>query len=530
MAVNRGERTLVPVTASVLLCLAPFLSFLANGGRGLVGLPARDPAVPGDSDVYEHAWHFWWVGSTIGAGGDPRFCPLAGPAPGTALAAQNIGWIDAALFGTAMPDSPSKALSAALAAGTLLCLAGGWAFARSWGLSVAGSAFAACCIVWAPPRTAHLLQHYQIASIGWILLSLALLRCRAAGKSRRGSLFLFVLAGSAAGLESPYHTVLLAAGSAATLALSRPSAKTVLAASTAVLASAAIAWGFYEAFPGPLPDVSEGWRASVYWSAEPASFVMPGPFGLLGRLFSAPLRMPWMPNVFEGVVTPGLGVLLLSATALAMRIRRGMIAAWALLGVLALGPVLKLSGQPVGLLLPYRVLLEVPLLAGARSPSRFAMLAAAFLSIPAASAWQSMRPSARLAAAAVLALELVPPGLPLLPDRVPSVYLSGELEGPVLEVPASPQVRMYAFFQTADGLARPVFPLARSAGGGALPGPFDPASSCRPGIREAGDSGVSAIVYNRWLFDGAMRDSLDEHYGGLFPAYRETDSVWVWRR
>lgn len=521
---------LIPAAASVLVCLAPFLPCLSNGGRGLVGLPARNPVVPGDSDAYEHAWHFWWVGSTLGAGGDPRFCPLAGPAPGTGLAAQNIGWIDAAIFGTAMPDRPSAALAAALAAGSLLCLAGGWAFARSWGLSAAGAAFAACCMVWAPPRTAHLLQHYQVASFGWVLIALAMLRSWAAGTARRGSPLLFVLAGAAAGLESPYHTVFLAAGSAATLILSRPPARKALAASAAVLASAAIAWAFYEAFPGPLPDVSEGWRASVLWSAEPVSFVMPGPFGVLGRLFSVPLRMPWMPNVFEGVVTPGLGVLLLSATSLAMRMRRGMIAAWALFGVLALGPVLKLSGQTVGLFLPYRALLEVPLLAGARSPSRFAMLAAAFLSIPAASAWQSMRPAARLAAAAALALELVPPGLPMLSDRVPSVYLSGGLEGPVLEVPASPQVRMYAFFQTADGLARPVFPLVRSAGGGSLPGPFDPASTSRPGIREAEESGVSTIVYNRWLFDGARRDSLDERYAGLFPGCSGTDSVWVWRR
>lgn len=526
----RGWRALVPVAASVLVCLSPFLSCLVHGGRGLVGLPARDPVVPGDSDVYEHAWHFWWVGSSLRAGEDPRFCPLAGPAPGTGLAAQNIGWIDAALFGTAMPEKPASALSAALVAGSLVCLAGGWAFARSWGLPSAGAAFAACCVVWAPPRTAHLLQHYQVASFGWVLLALALLRSWAAGAARRGSPALFVLAGAAAGLESPYHTVFLAAGSAVTLILSRPRAKTALAASAAVLASVALAFAFYEAFPGPLPDVSEGWRASVLWSAEPVSFVMPGPFGVLGRLFSVPVRMPWMPNVFEGVVTPGLGVLLLSATALAMRSHRWMIAAWALFGVLALGPVLKLSGQPTGLLLPYRAVLEVPILSGARSPSRFAMLAAAFLSVPAASAWQSMRPAGRLAAAFLLALELVPPGLPILSDRVPSIYLSGRLEGPVLEVPASPQVRMYAFFQTADGLARPVFPLLRISGGGLLPGPFDPASTSRPGVREAEESGVSTILYNRWLFDGAVRDSLDERYAGLFPGSSGTDSVWVWRR
>lgn len=530
-----------PALASALaLAALPFAVSLAAWGGGLVGLPAESPPVSGDSDVYEQAWHFWWVGTSIRSGTDPRTCPLIGlPAPGS-LVGQNIGWPDAALFGTLLPERPGEALFLALLTGTILTAASGFLFARSWGLDAAESLLAAMLITWAPARVAHLLQHYTIACIWPVILALACLRYYLKGRSP-----LLLAAASlsllAASLESAYHLLSGVLGSALIIAAqARASTPGRTAASSAgVLLAASSAGLFYLSFPGSLPG-GAGPGQALYWSAEPASYLLPSPFGTLGAVAGLDGRAPWMPNIFDGVVTPGFFAILMAALALLGRGSRDL-PGWRgsclvpfLLSIvpflLSLGPRLKILGAPTCLPLPYAIALGLPVLEGARSASRFAILGSVFLAVPAARFARSIGRSAATVIVTMAALELVPPGLPSVDPAIPSVYSSG-LEGSVLEIPASDAIRRYAYFMTEDGCSRIVFFHARRAAG--LPAAVDPflaGSGARVTEEEALETGADLIIYNRWLYGPEERADLDMLYSGLFEYAPVSDTVWVWRR
>jgi hypothetical protein len=241
--------------------------------------------------------------------------------------------------------------------------------------------------------------------------------------------------------------------------------------------------------------------------------------------------MWWMPNLFEGVVTPGLVMAGLAAASFARGRHRGATAAGVLLLLLAMGPELKILGTPTGMPMPAALLRAVPPLEGARSLARFAMPAALFLSVPAAAALARVPRHAGAVIALLIAAEVLPPSVPVLSGSVPSFYRTVPDGSTVLEIPADPLARRYCFFMTVDGASRPVFWSPR---------PVDPTeeelkpflagSSTAPRTADAEGAGVDYIVYNRWLFDGAERDRLDSLYSGIFPAAGGDDSVLVWHR
>lgn len=535
------RRTLV-LLAVPLAVAVPFGVFLLSESPGLPGLESENPPVPGDSDVYEQAWHFWWVGNALREGSDPRICPLVGLSPPYSLAGQNIGWPDAVLFGPLLGTHPATALFAALLAGTALIFAAGFLFARSWGLDPSGSMFAALFITWAPARTAHLMQHYSIACFGWVILSMACARLFLV----RGRTALLAVSGIAlliASLESAYHAMIGAAGIAIVAAASmrHPFKSRMPALAAATAAALSLALLFFASFPGELPP-GENPGESVFWSAEPISYLLPSPFGLPAVLAGIRARASWMPNIFEGVVTPGFVVILLAMAAVLRKpsggcadpVRRDVIPL-ALLSlipfVLALGPRLKLFGSPTGIALPYALVLDLPFLGGARSASRFAMLGAALLAVPAACSLRCLGRRAGTAVAALAALELIPPALPSVSGAVPSFYSTREEGSSILEIPASPIARRYALFMTADSRERPVFFHGRRAA--PLDTSFDPfMTDSRQLVTEeqAAATGVDLIVYNRWMFGRDERNRLDAEYSGIFEQPQPSDSVWVWRR
>ena len=531
--------------AAMALSAAPFLTVLAGGLDGFVGVTMPDPPVPGDSDTYEQAWHFWWVGTSIRAGTDPRVCPLIGlPGPGS-LAGSNIGWPDAVLFGLLCGSDLRCAAFLSLLCGTLLAASAGFLFARSWGLGAAASALAAVMSAWAPARAAHVLQHYHVAGFGWVLLSMALLRIFLV-RGRPWLLPAFALSLLLASMQSAYHTLFGALGSflvaLATIASRRVPAARTASASGAFAVAMVLSYLFFESFPGGMPPVMDRAEA-VYWAAEPASFLLPSPFGIPWVLSGAGPAMSWMPNLFEGVVTPGLTVLLLALLFLLRRRSRGIATAedrrglllLAILSVipfaLALGPWLKFMGRPVGIPMPFAILQDVPLLEGARSPSRFAILGTCMLAVPAAAAASSLGRRAGAAAALLAVLELVPPGLPTIPDTIPSVYRDVHPGGTALEIPATEMARRHGYFMTADGRGRPVFFHTRRST--AIPAAFDPFRTDSPdtvSVDDALATGVDVILYNRWMYDEARRDELDARFEALFPDAPPGDSVWIWTR
>lgn len=517
------------LAAGLAVTLSPFASTLLSGGTGLWGVPAPDAVLAGDADVYDSAWHFWWVRHAVSRGQDPRICGLVGGDGPRSLASHNIGWPSAMIFGGLAGMDPVEGLDAAVVFGTVLTYLAAAGFARTWGLGAGASAIAAVAVAWSPARTAHLLQHYQVASMGWLAASLWLQRIHL---TRGGALplVLSAAAGAAGAMESPYHGLMLIVSSplCALASGGRPAGR-ALSVLPAVLAAAA-GWLFYESFPGPLETRTEAWEA-VYWSGEPLSLAMPGPFGTAGVLSGLASRMWWMPNLFEGVVTPGLVMAGLAAASFARGRHRGATAAGVLLLLLAMGPELKILGTPTGMPMPAALLRAVPPLEGARSLARFAMPAALFLSVPAAAALARVPRHAGAVIALLIAAEVLPPSVPVLSGSVPSFYRTVPDGSTVLEIPADPLARRYCFFMTVDGASRPVFWSPR---------PVDPTeeelkpflagSSTAPRTADAEGAGVDYIVYNRWLFDGAERDRLDSLYSGIFPAAGGDDSVLVWHR
>lgn len=515
--------------AIVLLATAlPFVLVLASCPQDPIGLPAVDPPIPGDSDVYEYSWHFWWVGTALSSGLDPRFCPLAGQSPGTSLAAQNLGWPDVLIFGLLAGGRAALALNFALLSGSLFSCLGGWFFAKSWDLRPSSCALAAFLCAWAPVRIAHVLQHYQIASTGFLLFTLAFSRLVLRGGNAALAVPL-ILAAALAGLESPYHGLMLVPGVAAVIALSMPAGirRVLIVASATVLGTSA-SFAFYESFPGGIPPVSMGLYEATYWSADVAGFLLPGPFGVLSSAAGMPVRADFMPNPFDGVVTPGIATLALLLLALFRRKGRLLILAGSLFCLLALGPRLKILGTVTGIPLPYRILLSLPLAEGARSSARFALLAAAFFCIPAANAFGTLPRVLKGFALAAVVLEMYMPVLPVLPGRIPSAYVERTTVAPVLEIPASPIARRYIFFQTADGAVRPVFLAGR--GSLALPAGFAAfeAGSLTPPTRDdARAAGLGCIVYNRWMMNNGELAYYDSLYSGIFGTGM-TDSVEIW--
>jgi hypothetical protein len=516
--------------AAVLLATAlPFVAVLVLDPGDPIGLPAVDGPVPGDSDVYEMAWHFWWVGDALSSGQDPRFCGIIGEPPGASLVSQNVGWPDAVVFGPAASRSASFALNLSLLANALFACFGGWLLARSWGLGGSSCAFAGFLCAWAPPRVAHSLQHYQIAAIGLVLISLALARLLLRGGKPRLAILL-AASTALAGMESPYHTLLLLPGISAVTLLSLPATwrRIGLVAGATVVGTAA-ALVFYGAFPGGVPPLSTGYEDAVYWSADAAGFFLPGPFGLLGTISRMPVTAGFMPNPFEGVVTPGIAVLSLLFVSLSRKKGRLLLLAGAAFCILALGPQLKLFGTRTGIPLPCGLLFSLPFADGARSSARFAIAAVVFFSLPAAMAFGGFPRKLKAAALAAVALELYMPVLPSLPGIIPSAYRNGGTVSPVLEIPSSPIARRYIYFQTADGASRPVFFSARGAHE-MPPGleVFAEGSTVEPSREDVISAGLGCVAYNRWMFEGRELARYDSLYSGIFgPGMADSVEIWI---
>ncbi len=523
---------------SVLLLILPFgLHFVSSSGS-IIGSAADIPLLEGDSDVYEGVWHFWWVGRAASSGDDPRYTTLLEYPEGTTLAWQNIGWPDTWLIlatGKSTTD-PVAAYNLALLYGTLLTAAGAWWAAKRWGAGPAGALLAALALAWLPSRVAHLHQHYQIASIGYLLFSLGAAKAwLSEGKLRHA--VLFTVTCILACLQSAYFAVIVPVGVAATLVMStaelrgRSSRSLVIAA--ALLVSLAAAGFFYMTSPGAqaaTPSVS--WREAVYWAAEPQSWLLPSPYGLLGSVAGLPARFSWMSNSFDGVVTPGLTLLVLFCISI-VRKRRWLFAGVVLvIAILSLGPELRFLGRPLGIPLPFRLLQLLPLVSVARAPSRFALLAGFFIALESGRFFEKLTGKWKGIVAALFLFELALPTLASVSGAIPSAYEgNGAQIGPVLEIPCSRQIRRYSLFQTADGRPRLCSFLARPEDDRLPEGleVFSLEDSGVPREEDALESGASSIIYNRWMLGDSLREACDERFALLFTFAAPEDSVWIWR-
>jgi len=501
----------------LLLVLLPYVILLASDHTGLVGLTPGDPAVRCDADPYENAWQFWWVGRALGDGHDPRWCPLIYWPGGASLAYDHVGWFDTLLLGAtgAGERSPGLAHTVSLMIGTVLTALFGWLLARSWGAGRYGALFTALALAWLPSRTAHLLQHYQVANL-WALPASLWAASRFVSGGRRRFASVFLLAALAGALESPFIVLfVILCLPAATWHLGGSWRRTGILAAFWVLSASAAAL-FLLSAPGETGQLARHWREAVIWAAEPQSFLLPSPFGPAGRILGMPLRMSWMTNVFEGVVTPGLVVLVLFLVFLRKERRWGTAAVVAAFWLLALGPELRMLGRPLGIPLPFRILQAMPLAGGIRAPSRLAIPGSVIAALGAGVAVSRLGSKWRYPAFFLLLLENALPSLPLLDGSIPG-ECAGLPEGSVvLEVPVDAGVRRYSWFQTEAGYRRRYAFMARM-----------PDMPCEQELLDRALDEGDVIVYHRWLYEGEERDSLDLELRRLFPSAIDADSVWI---
>jgi len=524
--------------STILLLLIPFLIHFIFNGEDIAGAPAENVVVSGDSDVYDCVWHFWWVGKALGMGVDPRFCPLTFYPEGATVAFQNIGWPDTwlmALTGLS-ENSPVSAYNLSILFGTILAACGAFWAAKQWGLNTVGCLFAALALAWLPSRIAHMGQHYQIASLGYLAFSLGAIRAWLTG-GKAWQLILVVIFSLLACLESAYFAILGGFGLLASILLSFSEmdhrAYRICMVVFAFLATVLAAGAYFMTSPGlggHTPSLS--WREAVYWAAEPQSWLLPSPYGVLGRTLSIPAKFSWMSNSFEGVVTPGLTLLGIFVFSVVKRRKWLLAGLIGFLVLLSLGPELRIFGRPLGIPLPYRLILLAPLLDGARSPSRFALLAGFFIALEAGRYFSAVRLKWKFVLGSCLILELMLPSLTVLSGFIPEEYeRMTESDGPVLEVPSSPHVRRYIFFQVSDGLPRLLSFMVRP-GSSVIPenlAPFRLETSGIPDRQDALATGAKLIVYNRWMFSDREREIFDSRFSPLFEGFDTDDSLWIWR-
>lgn len=503
--------------ATLLLLLMPYLLMFSSGTAGIIGMTAREPAVTGDADPYHHAWHFWWVSRALASGQDPRFCPVIYAPDGASLAYDHVGWFDALLFGALGWGGTRPALSHTLSiiAGTILTGLFGYLLARSWGAGRYGALFTAMALAWLPARTAHLLQHYQIANC-WALPASLWAATLYIDRGRRVFLALFAGAVLAAGMESPFIS-LFAVLSALAVCFVRGSGLRRAGALVLVWAAAtALPAIMLLTSPGQTGTLSPDWREAVYWAAEPQSFFLPSPFGPAGSVLGIPMRFSWMPNAAEGVVTPGLTLLALFGVYVWKTRGWKLLLAAVLFCLLALGPELKLLGRPSGIPLPFRAAQLLPPMGGVRAPSRFAIPAGVLVALGAGLAVTKMKDGWKRGVFALLILETALPSIPVLSTAVPSACLEVSARSTVLELPVDSGVRRYSWFQTQSSYSRRYSFIARLPG---LPSPGEMVSA-------SPDSGQT-LIYHRWLYTQQEREVHDAELAPLFPHGSRSDSVWM---
>ena len=513
------KRFLFPVmlVVSLFLLLLPYGKIFLSHERRIISEVMPDHTVRSDSDVYDQVWHFWWVSYALDNGNDPRYCRLIYPPDGVSLVFQHIGWFDTYVFALIGLSSSNPALSynLSLLLGTLLTAIFGWCLARSWGADRYGALFTALAVAWLPSRTAHLLQHYQLANC-WALIA-ALWLCRKYLSKRDWRYYAgFAVAMLAAAFESPFLAMFVAIGMFATAFIMRANWRRTVMLALAVMMVMIISAVFIIKAPGNVVSPAMHLREAIYWSAEPQSLILPSPFGLVGEITGIPHRLSWMPNTFEGVVTPGI-IVLITFIFIVWKKKHWRFALIVLsLFVLSLGPELRLFGRPLGIPLPFRLIQSIPVLNGLRSPSRFSILAGILVAAGGGMAVTMMNRKLKNLVFFLFLSEMTVLMLPSVSADIPGICYDISPDRTVLEIPCDENVRRYSLFQTASPYVRQYAFLVR----------YPETLERVPDFPEMSD-GVDIVLYHRWLFEDDVKAHYDSLYSQYFPGFTSLDSIWI---
>lgn len=507
-----NRRMLAGVVLAVL-CAPWAISLLSNGTVGIYADP-RHALFSGDSDVYDCLWHFRWAGDSADNMCDPRIYH------GHTLAWHNMGWPDLMLS-----VITGWGYQTSLMVATVFTAFAGYLLGRAWGLSITAAVIAGLIMAWMPVRTIRMYQHYSLASTGYALVALAMIRWFLEGTRIRDAVLCAVFSALAV-TESFQHGFTIALGWFLTVLFSgwRGWKMTILSAVIPALGCIAGAlWPLTS--PGLAgTDPGKDWREPVFWGAEVQSYFIPS---FLGR----PIIAGYMPNPFEGVVSPGLTVIAAAGAWCVWRKRYLPTFAALAVMVLSVGPLFKFLGTPTPVPLPYMLIAKTPWLSAARAPARLGIIVGFMAAMGAGAFIAGLRPKQGWLLLGLVLIEITPVPLRKIEDRVPSFYTSGAPSGMRLEIPASHSIRRYALFEAADGVERRVKFFARG-GEDMMEGipeglrwnPSEP-----PTREDLAGTGAEEVIYNRWIFPAAERSCYDSLYSDIFLPGEKDDSLWIWR-
>jgi len=498
----------------VLCFLLPWI-ITAYAESGVIGMYTELPDVilSNDSDIYDCLWHFWWSSFSLDNGLDPRSYG------GLTLAWHNMGWPD--LFISYITGFGYNFI---LFLGSLFAGFAGYLLAREWGLGKPGALLSGFIIIWMPVRLIRMYQHYPIASIGFVLLTLFFIKRYFSTEKKVYFIWIFLFSGLAV-TESLYHGFTIAVSWVISFFLSKK-VKPSLFWKAGIIAGAGCIIGSLWLFTSPnafTVSPEKDWKEAVYWAAEPQSFFLPS---FLGK----PLLFDYMPNKFEGVVSPGLIVAILALYYCFLK--KSWKSLLVVLGIILLswGPLLKFRGIPTPVPLPFMVLAKLPWLSAARAPSRFAIITGIMAAIAAGAFIEKRKSKVFWLLTGLIIVEITPFKLNSIETTVPDFYSQRANPGLTLEIPASDRFRRYSLFEIADSSERIVKYLARNGEiqMSAVPQSLWWESQTKPTVEELFESGAETIIYNRWMFPDSIQNYYDSLYSNVFIDQFQGDSVWVW--
>ncbi|PIE51736.1 hypothetical protein CSA37_05065 [Candidatus Fermentibacteria bacterium] len=499
---------------AVVVLLAALPWFTVSGQTVGIYADQSDTVVNNDSDVYDVIWQFSHVRNSLRRGTDPR---LYGE---HTLAWHNMPWpslLAGALTGWGY--------SASLIISSLFAGTAGYFLGRSWGLGRNGALVAGIVIIWMPVRLIRVYQHYTLASTGFVLCVLVTVR-RWLERGKLRYLLLSMPLSVLAVAEGLQHGFTLGLGWMLTAFFTEWKGwKRFLLSAVLPAAGAAAGFLWLLSFPEALSaNPGMDWTEAVYWGAEIQSYFLPS---LLGE----PVTAGWMPNAFEGVVSPGLTVLLLGIIWCIREKKWKPAAAIGGVMLLSTGPLLKIFGTLTPVPLPYMLVAKTPFLSAARTPARLAVVAGFAAALGAGALIEKQRTSAGWLLFGLIILEIVPVPLKTIDTAIPEFYRSSAHSGPVLEIPVSPLIRRYSLFESEDGLARLVRFMAREdmTIDSGLPEGLFYNSATVPLEGDFEKTGAATVVYNRWMFSENETALYDSLYSILFTCSSPEESLWVWQ-
>jgi hypothetical protein len=374
--------TLILLTGIALVSVLPLPFYLNSGLPAPQGFSTRIQ----DNDPAMFCWNLWWVQQWI-AGQSPLMqCNMIHHPFGMSLNRHTLSVANGIIAAPITRYSgPVHAYNLLIIFHALLTTLGMYCLARELYISRLSALLAAMLFTWWPARLVHAGFHLNLASTGWMLLSLIwLIRSYKDFKWHRILLaaFFITLTGS-----SSWHLLQqLCLVIPFTLFLVHKVQTNIK--TRVVHASAAITLGLIMLLPLIVPLIQTDPDIPVIsidetrqYSIQPKSLFIPAASNPLFKNVVSNYYSSVQGNVIENTGFIGVTVFLLIAAGLIVGPSRNrlLIGAGVLFILLSLGPDIRLLSWRVPL--PFSVLSEIPLLNFSRTPGRFMIAAGLFLSI-----------------------------------------------------------------------------------------------------------------------------------------------------